>query len=68
MQKFVMPVKKNLKINMLKIKKYCKARDHCHYAVEYRSAASSICHLKYNIPKEIRIVFTMDLTMIIILS
>ena len=31
MQKYVMFVKNNLKIIMLKIKKYCKVRDHCHY-------------------------------------
>ena len=37
--------------------KYKKVRDHCHYAGEYRSAAHSICDLKYNVPKKIPIVF-----------
>ena len=46
-QKFVIFVERNLKINMLKIKKYLKFRDHCHYMGEYRSDAQSICDLKY---------------------
>ena len=46
-QKVVIFVERNLKINMLKIKKYLKFRDHCHYTGEYRSAAQSICDLKY---------------------
>ena len=29
----------------LKDKKYCKVRDRCHYAGEYRGAAHSICNL-----------------------
>ena len=33
-------------------KKYCKVRDHCHYAGEYRGAVHSICNLKYNVPKK----------------
>ena len=33
MQKFAIFVMKNLKINILKMKKYCKVRDHCHYTV-----------------------------------
>ena len=41
----------------LKDKKYCKVRDHCHYAGEYRGAAHSICNLKYSVPKKIPIVF-----------
>ena len=31
MQKFVIFVKKYLKIDMLKIKKYLKVREYCHY-------------------------------------
>ena len=56
-QKFDIFVKKNLKINIWKIKKYCKVRDHCHYTGEYRGAAHSICNLKYSVPKKIPIVF-----------
>ena len=51
-----------------KDKKYCKVRDHCHYTEEYEGAAHCICNLKYIVPKEISIVFTMDITMIIFLS
>ena len=36
-----------------KDKKYCKNRDHCHYAGEYRGAADSVCNLKYSVPKKI---------------
>ena len=43
--------------NIAKDKKYCKARDHCHYTGEYRGAAHSIYNLKYIVPKEIPIVF-----------
>ena len=51
----------------LKGKKYRKVRDHCYCTGEYRSAAHSRCSLKFSVPKKIPIVFTMDLTMIIIL-
>ena len=38
-------------------KKYCKVKDHCHYAGEYWGAAHSICNLKYSVSKQIIIVF-----------
>ena len=41
----------------LKDKKYLRVRDHCHYTEEYRSAAHSICNLKYIVPKTIPIVY-----------
>ena len=53
MQKLITFVEKNLKINMLKIKKYRKVRDHCQYIEKYRGAAHSICNLKYSVPTEI---------------
>ena len=59
----------------VKYKSYCKVRDHCHYAGEYRGATHSICNLKYSIPKDIILYlkklpesFTMDHIMTIILS
>ena len=44
---------------MIKIKneKYCKVRDYCHCADEYRGASYSICDLKYSLPKETTIIF-----------
>ena len=36
-----------------KDKNYRKVRDHCHYTGKYRSAAHSICNLKFNVPNEI---------------
>ena len=42
--------KKTLKINILKVKKYCKVRDHCYCAGKYRSAAHTICNLKFSVP------------------
>ena len=50
MQKSVTFLKKNLKINMWKMKNII--RDHSHYAGEYRGAAHSICNLKYSVPKK----------------
>ena len=50
-------------------KKYCKVRDHCHCTGECGGAAHAIfSKLKYSVPKEIHIFFTIDLTMTIILS
>ena len=53
MQKSVIFVKKNLKINKsLKILKInIKVRDPCHCTGEYKGAAHSICNLKYSVPK-----------------
>ena len=52
-----------------KDKKYCKVRDHFHYTSEYRGAAHNICNLKYIMYlKKLPLFFTMDLTMIIMLS
>ena len=39
----------------MKDKKQCNVRDH--YTGEYRGAAHIICNLKYNVPKNIPIVF-----------
>ena len=36
---------------------YCNVRDYCHYTGEYRDAAHRICNLKYNVPKEVPMVF-----------
>ena len=49
--------KEKLENKYLKNEKICKVRDHCYYTVEYRGAAHSICNLKYNVPKNIPIVF-----------
>ena len=38
-------------------KKNYKVRDHCHYTGKYGGAAHNVCNLKYNVPKEIPIVF-----------
>ena len=53
----ILILKKNFKMNIWKIKKYRRVRDHCHYSREYRGAAHKIRHLKYNVPKKISIVF-----------
>ena len=65
MQKSIKCVKENLKITMLKTKKYLKIR---YYTGEYRCAAHDMSNLKFSVPKNTSIVFTMDLTIIIILS
>ena len=38
-------------------KKHHKVRDHCHYTGKYRGAAHDICNLRYEIPKEVPLVF-----------
>ena len=35
----------------MKVKKYYKDRDNCHYTEKYRVAAHSICNSKYSVPK-----------------
>ena len=57
MQKSVIFVNKNFKINMWKIKKHCKVRDHCHYTEKFRGAAHNIYNLKYSVPKKFPIIF-----------
>ena len=57
MKNSVIFVKNGLKINILKIKKYHKVRDHCHYTGEYRLAVNSVCNLKYSISKEPNSIF-----------
>ena len=46
-----------MKINIGKIKKYHKVRDHCHCTKEYGGAVHTICHLKYSVPKKMLLVF-----------
>ena len=41
---------------------YHKARDHCHYAGNFRGAAHNICNLRYKVPKNIPLVFHNGLT------
>ena len=50
-------VRKILNINMLKIKKYHKVRDHCRYTGKYKGAPYGIYNLEYCIPKKVPIVF-----------
>ena len=59
--------KEKFENKILKDKKYCKVRDHCHYTGEYRDAVHNICNLKYSVPKETPTVFHKG-SMIIILS
>ena len=40
------------KDNQSEYKIYHKVRDHCHYSGKYRSAAHSICNLRYKDPRE----------------
>ena len=57
MQKSVIFVEENFKINMWKKKNYCKVRYHWHYTGEYRGATHSICTVKYRVPKKVPIIF-----------
>ena len=57
MQKSVIFVKKDLRKDIWKIKKYREVRDHCHYRGAYRDNAHSICNLKHCLPKKIPIIF-----------
>ena len=41
----------------MKDKNYRKVTDHCHYTEELRGFVHNICNLKYNVPKNIPIVF-----------
>ena len=56
-EKSVVFVKKNLKINIWKVKNIITLGDHYHYAEEYRRAAHIVSNLKYGAPKKIPIVF-----------
>ena len=52
MQKLVLFITKKLKINMLKIKKHCKVRDHCYYTEEHGGDAHNICNLRNKVLKK----------------
>ena len=56
MQSFVIFLKQ-IEDKHAKDQNYCNVRDHCYYTGEYRDAAHRICNLKYNVPKEVPIVF-----------
>ena len=57
MHKSVLFVKKNLKINIWKIKNIIKSEIIVIYTGEYRGAAHSIRNLKYSVTKKIPTVF-----------
>ena len=57
MQKSVLFVKKNLKINMWKLKIIKKFEIIVTIHGENKGAAHSICNLKYSIPKKIPVAF-----------
>ena len=57
MQRSVIFVKKNSKMNIWKKEEYCKFIDHCYYAGKYRDATLSIFNLEYIVPEKIPIVF-----------
>ena len=55
-----------MKLSLMKNKKYViyvkefrekKDKDHCYYTGNFRGAAHSKCNLRYNVPKNIPIVF-----------
>ena len=48
---------KKIEKTSLKDKKYCKAKDRCHYTGEYRGTVHSISNLNYSVPKKIPITF-----------
>ena len=39
------------------IKKHHKVRDHCHYTGKYRGVTHNICNLRYEVSKEVPVVF-----------
>ena len=41
----------------MKIRKYHKIKDHCHFTGKYFTAAHNICNLRYKTPKEIPVIF-----------
>ena len=49
------------------LKKFANDEDNCHFTSRYRGAVHSISNLKFNVPKEIPVVFISVQTMIIIL-
>ena len=57
MQKFVIFVMKNLKINIKEKETHRSVRGHCHYTGEYKGAANIMCNLKYRVPKKIPLAF-----------
>ena len=44
----------------VKDEKHRKVKDHCHYAIEYRGAANSLCNLKYSVPKKLLYFFQLS--------
>ena len=57
MQKFVIFVMKNLKINIKEKETHRNVRGHCHHTGEYKGAANIMCNLKYRVPKKIPLAF-----------